>query len=114
MQDEATRNGRPQKPRRRLPARGSPSTWILPLVLLILAACSEEPGVRKQRHLQRGFQYLEAGKYNEAVIELKNALQIDPALVPALHALGRAYRQKSWHGDAIRELGRAVDLAPQL
>jgi tetratricopeptide (TPR) repeat protein len=83
-------------------------------VLLVLAACSEDPGVRKQRHLQRGLQYLAAGKHNEAVIELKNALQIDPALVPALHALGRAYRQKSWHGDAIRELGRAVDLAPEL
>ena len=49
---------------------------------------------------------------NEAIVELRNALQVDPDFVPALHALGRAYATKSWYGDALRELVRAQGVAP--
>lgn len=59
-------------------------------VLLTLAACAQDPATKKQRYLDRGVQYLAQGKHNEAIIELKNALQIDPRFVPALHALGLA------------------------
>src|SRR5881396_3896119 len=82
------------------------------LIALLLGACAQDPNVKKQQYLERGLAYQKEGKYNEAIIQLKNALQIDPKFAPALHAIGRAYRAKSWSVDALRELHRAVELEP--
>src|SRR5207245_3000613 len=82
------------------------------LIVLLAGACTEDPNVQKQQYLQQGIAYHTERKYNEAIIQLKNALQIDPKFAPALHAIGRAYRAKSWHVDAMRELRRAVELEP--
>src|SRR4030095_7903817 len=79
---------------------------------LVLTGCFQDPQVKKQQHLERGSRYLSDGKYNEAIVELKNALQIDPKFVPALHALGRAYYAKGWYPDAVRELSRASEGEP--
>jgi Tfp pilus assembly protein PilF len=68
--------------------------------------------VRKQKSLERGAEYLKAGKFNEAIIELRNALLVDPDFFLALHALGRAYAAKSWFIDSWRELNRAQKLVP--
>src|SRR5213594_2823828 len=82
------------------------------LIALLVGACAQDPNVKKQQYLQRGIAYHADGKYNEAIIQLKNALQIDPKFAPALHAIGRAYRAKSWDVDAMRELRRTVELEP--
>ncbi len=86
--------------------------WLLLALLLVglSAACTRDPAREKQRLLEQGLAYHAQGKYNEAVIQLRNALAIDPKFAPALVALGRAYAAKHWHFDAIRELQRAVDL----
>src|SRR5919106_1256473 len=78
----------------------------------LAAACAQDPNVKKQQYLERGVKYHAEGKHNEAIIQFKNALQIDPKFGPAALALGRAYRAKSWSGDAVRELRRAVELDP--
>ena len=62
------------------------------VIVLLVGACTQDPNVKKLQYLQRGIAYHGEGKYNEAIIQLKNALQIDPKFVPALHAIGRAYR----------------------
>lgn len=85
---------------------------MVALALASVAACSQSPEVRKQKAVERAETYLKDGKANEAIIELRNALQIDKDYVPALHALGRAYVAKAWYGDAIRELGRAQKVSP--
>ena len=82
------------------------------LIALLLGACAQDPNVKKQQYLERGLAYQNEAKYNEAILQLKNALQIDPKFAPALHAIGRAYRAKSWSVDAMRELQRAVELEP--
>src|SRR4029453_11088508 len=82
------------------------------IALLLVGGCAQDPNIKKQQYLERGTKFLADGNYNEAVIELKNALQIDPKFAPALQAIGRAYRAKSWYGDAVKELQRAVELAP--
>lgn len=94
--------------------RRLPSAWLplLALAVLVGSGCAEPPEVRKGKALERGRQYLEARKLNEAVIEFQNALQADRDFVPALHGLGRAYAAKYWFLDAVRELGRARGLAP--
>jgi cellulose synthase operon protein C len=84
----------------------------LALVVGAGTACTQSPEVRKQRAVERAEAYLKEGKANEAIIELRNALQVDQDYVPALHALGRAYAAKGWWGDTIRELGRAEKAAP--
>ena len=76
------------------------------------AGCTQSPEVRKQKALERAEVHLKDGKPNEAIIELRNTLQVDKDFVPALHALGRAYTAKLWYADAIRELKRAQTLAP--
>jgi len=80
------------------------------LIALLLGACTQDPNVKKQQYLERGIKYHAEGKYNEAILQLKNALQIDPKFGPALHAIGRVYRAKSWSLDALRELQRAVEV----
>lgn len=85
---------------------------LLALALAVAAGCGDNPEVKKQKTVARAEQYLKDGKPNEAIIELKNALQVDPDFVPALDALGRAYAAKSWYADALREQNRAQRLAP--
>src|SRR6266480_2601586 len=86
---------------------------IVGLAALVLVACTQDPNTRKLKYVERGTRYYADHKYNEAILELKNALQIDPNYAPALQALGRAYRAKFWYGDAVRELQRAAELAPE-
>src|SRR5262245_39783555 len=92
------------------PSRRTLSVGIL--IGVIALGCSQPPAVKKQRYLEQGTAFYNQGKYNEAIIELRNALQLDQECAPALHLLGRAYRAKSWHVDAVRELGRAAGADP--
>ncbi len=80
--------------------------------LLLSVSCAQGPDATKQAALERADEYLSQGKPNEAIIELKNALQIDKDFGPALHALGRAYATKASYRDALSELSRAQTLAP--
>src|SRR5262249_22010038 len=82
-------------------------------LVLVASGCTRDPAIAKQRHLSTARDYYPKSQYNEAIIELKNALQIDPKFVPAVHLIGRAYAAKAWHLDAVRELRHAVDLAPE-
>src|SRR6266481_1108351 len=82
------------------------------LALVAGVACGQSPEVKKQGALTRGEKYLKDGKPNEAIIEFRNALQIDQNFVPAIQGLGRAYAAKSWYRDALREFQRAQKSAP--
>src|SRR5262245_46691310 len=91
------------------------SLWRVAVFILlatVVTACTQSPEVKKQKLLERGVAYSQKGQFNEAIIELRNALEIDPDFAPALHALGRAYEGRSWFGDALRELTRAQKRAP--
>src|SRR6202158_3720732 len=85
---------------------------VVGLALLAGVACGQTPEAKKQGALTRGEKYLKEGKANEAIIEFRNALQIDQNFVPAIQGLGRAYAAKSWNGDALREFQRAQKLTP--
>src|SRR6266480_1172455 len=87
-------------------------TSVALLLAMAATGCVQDPNSRKNGYLEEGIRYHRAGKYNEAVIALKNALQIDPKFAAARHLLGRTYKAKSWNGDAIRELQRALELQP--
>ncbi|HUG37122.1 MAG TPA: tetratricopeptide repeat protein, partial [Candidatus Limnocylindrales bacterium] len=88
------------------------SVALLIALVALVAACGERPEVKRQNAFARGEEYFKERKYNEAIIEYQNALQIDKEFVPALHALGRVYARTFWFLDASRELGRAHRIAP--
>src|SRR5262245_44623287 len=89
-------------------------THFLPVAMLVLAsaACSGGPAVEKKRQFEKGAQYLKDGKYNEAVIAFRNALQIDPNDADTHYQLGRTYRRKGWIIDARNDFEKAVQGRP--
>jgi Tfp pilus assembly protein PilF len=81
----------------------------LGLALAVLAGCVQDPVARKQSHLERGTRYLAERKHNEAIIELKNAIQIDQAYAPALRGRdqggpGRTDGGAQLFGEAIQSV----------
>jgi tetratricopeptide (TPR) repeat protein len=86
----------------------------LPFILIIgtfaFTACSSDPVREHFKHLARGEKYFKARKFNEAVVELRNATQLNPKSADAHYQLGRAYLALGKQESAIRELISAVTL----
>src|SRR5882672_10880770 len=80
---------------------------------LILAGCSRDPNVRKQKFVAQGDAYFKDGKYPEAQISYTRALQIDPRYVVALYKSAQCSERVGNWNSAFRELSRAVDLEPE-
>jgi tetratricopeptide (TPR) repeat protein len=80
--------------------------------LVLLASCSTDPNKQKLKYLLSGESYFEKGKYQEAVIEFRNALDIDPRLAAAHYQLGRTYLALKNPNSAYREMNECVTLDP--
>jgi len=61
--------------------------------MLIGPAYSADSHTKKAAYIEKAEAYSKDGKYAEAVIELKNAVQIDPNDAVAQYKLGLAYLQ---------------------
>lgn len=82
--------------------------------LVLIAGCSRDPNVRKQKYLESGNRYFEKQKYHEAIIQYTNALKYDPNYAQAHYRLGESYlRLQNWPG-AYTELQRATALDPKI
>src|SRR4051794_36229431 len=84
----------------------------LVLAALLFTACSTDPNKRKLSYLKDAEKYAAAGKYQEAVIQFRNALEIDPRFATAHYELGCAYIALKIPDAAFRELNEAVTLDP--
>ena len=80
------------------------------LVVLSLAACSKNAN----QYAESGDKYFTAGKYNEAVIQYRNAVQINPKLVRAHYQLSQAYLRLRSIQAAYNELRETVALDPAI
>src|SRR5437588_12699774 len=80
--------------------------------LAIAPGCNRNPNVRKQKYLESGTRYFEKSEFPEAVIELSNALQVDPQYAAAHFKLGESYLKMQRFSYAYRELERTVELEP--
>lgn len=78
----------------------------------LLGACSSDPAVKKQRFLESGNAYAEGGKLREAIVEYRNAVQIDPRFAEARVKLAAAYARIGDGRNALAEYVRAADLLP--
>ena len=89
------------------------TTRLFVLMLgLALSGCGKDPEVAKREFLRSGQQYVAAGKYKEAVIEFRNAVQQDPRYGEARFALAGALLKTSDLQGSYREYARAADLLP--
>jgi tetratricopeptide (TPR) repeat protein len=84
---------------------------ILITALLFTGSCSKK-ALSKEEYFEQGKAYVAAGKLNEATIEFRRALQIDPDYGEAEAELGSAYHELGDHPRASKEYGRAADLLP--
>ena len=89
------------------------AVFILLVPLLVLpVACNRDPIAQAQNHLKYGNRMFDRGKYKEASIMYRRALQKNPRFGEAWYKLGLTEIRLGAYGEAVRSLHRAVELAP--
>src|SRR5438552_15693146 len=98
---------KPQVPRSAMSFRPA-----LPCLVLVLfaASCSRDPNVVKLRYLNNGNKYFDKGKYREASIMYRTALQKDAKFGAAYYHLALADLKLQQPVSAVQSLRRAVEL----
>ena len=84
---------------------------LLPVVFFV-ASCSRDPKVQAQRYVENGNKFFEKGKFKEASIMYRRALQKDLRFGEAYYRLALTEINLAAFGDAVRSLRRAVELQP--
>src|SRR5207245_2704457 len=88
--------------------------WALVLGLVgsaaFAAGCRRDPIVAKTRYVHSGDRYADAGKYAEAAIEYRNAIQQDPLAADVREKLGDVLLKSGNFPGALGEFVRAADL----
>jgi len=80
---------------------------LLPLALscgILLAACSRDPNVRKQKYLSSAAAFLKKGNTEEATLQLRNALKVDPNFAEAANILAELQFRQGNYGEAYKLL----------
>lgn len=77
---------------------------------LLLISCQGEPGVRRDEFYLDAQRYLQEQRYQEAVIQFRNALQLEEDFLPARLALAKAYQELSRHQNALNEFRKVLEL----
>ena len=71
-----------------------------------------DPNKQKLKYLNSGEEYFKRGEYQAAVIQLGNALQLDPHFAEAHYQLGLTYMRLSNRSAALNEFRQTVALQP--
>jgi len=83
------------------------------LCLVLLAGCSRDPNVRKQKYFESGQRYFEKGKYREAAIQFGNAVQVDPHYGKAHYQLAQTFLKLQDWSRAYQELIKTIEFDPK-
>jgi tetratricopeptide (TPR) repeat protein len=86
---------------------------IVVLAALTVISCNRDPNVAKRRYLENGNKYFAKGKYKEASIMYRNALQKDQRYGPAYYHLALTDLKLGKISSSIGELRRAIELIPK-
>src|SRR5262245_45063994 len=93
----------------------TPKQFVISLISIaapvLLLGCSS-PQVQKQRHFERGNQYVAEKRDDFAVIEYANAVRIDPKFGEARLKLAETYERMNNIKAALPEFIRAADALP--
>src|SRR5215510_10245301 len=79
----------------------------------LVTGCSRDPNVRKQKYFESGQRYYAEGKYREAIIQFRNATQVDGRFTEAHYELAQAYERVNDWQRAYAELFRVLELDPE-
>ncbi len=83
------------------------------LILVVLSGCNRDPEAAKQKLLSTGNKYFDNGKYKEASIIYRRALQKDRRFGEAYYRLALSEERLGRMQQAIAAYRRAVELQPQ-
>lgn len=84
---------------------------ILLASALALSGCAN-PEKAKAEHVARGEAYLKESKFQEAVLEFRNAVQIDDKLAAGYWGLARAYEGLQRGQESFEALRKAIEFDP--
>lgn len=82
------------------------------ILLILLPACST-PEEKKEKHYLRAMEYVKIGDEKAAILELKNAIQLDPKFADARYQLGLLHLKDGNPQAAFAELQRAFSIDPK-
>ena len=82
---------------------------VVAAALLALSSCNRDPNVAKKRYVESGNKYFEKGKYKEAVLMYRDALQKDRKFGQAHYRLGLTYLKMNSLQEGVRSLRRALE-----
>src|ERR1043166_7504632 len=88
-----------------------PLLVLLSITALLMGACTT-PEKAKAQHVARGQALLKDRKFQEAVLEFRNALQIDDQLADAHWGLANAFEGLQRYQEAFEEMKEVIDLDP--
>jgi tetratricopeptide (TPR) repeat protein len=88
-------------------------TLLVMLAAVTLVSCSRDPNVAKKRYLENGNKYFAKGKFKEASIMYRNALQKDQRYGSAYYHLALTDLKLGRIPNALGELRRAIELIPK-
>src|ERR1700691_6178311 len=97
----------------RISVRTCMKSLVVVLAALSLVSCSRDPNVAKKRYLESGNRYFERGKFKEASIMYRNALQKDQRYGLAYYRLALTDLKLNRIPNALGELRRAIELIPK-
>src|SRR5271157_3872613 len=81
---------------------------VVAVALLALSSCNRDPNVAKKRYVESGNKYFEKGKYREAILMYRDALQKDRRYGEAHYRLGLTYLRMNSMRDGVSSLRRAL------
>src|SRR3984885_9277932 len=84
----------------------------LALAAITLVSCSRDPNYLKQKYLESGVRYYDAGRYKEANIMFRKSIEADRKFGPAYYHLALTDLKQSQITGAVGALRRAVELLP--
>jgi tetratricopeptide (TPR) repeat protein len=82
----------------------------LTLAAISLVSCSRDPNYLKQKYLQSGMKYYDAGRYKDANIMFRKSLQADRKFGPAYYHLALTDLKQNQIAASVGMLRRAVEL----
>ena len=82
-------------------------------IAALAAGCSTDPAVKKQKYFESGNRFFDQGDYASAIIEYRNAIDLDGLFGEARKKLALSYARTGNARGALEQYVRAADLLPE-
>src|ERR1700729_4509803 len=84
--------------------------FALALVAVCLISCNRDPNYLKQKYLQSGIKYFDAGRMKEANIMFRKSIEVDRKFGPAYYHLALTDLKQGAVANAVPAFRRAHEL----